>query len=244
MKTVLISGINGIIGKVLRSSLSNEYNVIGIDINGPFSQVIKRCNISDFAELSSVLASFSNVECIIHLAADHRVDASWESILNNNIIGTRNIYEAARNVGVKRIIFASSNHTTGGYEGIPPILHKSKTKKVITVLDPVRPDSDYGSSKVYGEAVARQYFELYKIESICLRIGSLLKDDDPTKDIRHRKTWLSHRDLTDLIAKSIEATSVKFGIYYGISANSDRFWDISEAQKELGYDPKDDASKL
>ncbi len=105
----------------------------------------------------------------------------------------------------------------------------------------MRPDSDYGSSKIFGEAVARQYFELCGIKSICLRLGGVLRSDDPTRDERDMKTWLSHRDSIQLVKKSL-LSDIGFGIYYGVSNNKGMFWDISNAREEIGYEPRDDAS--
>ena len=163
-------------------------------------------------------------------------------MLKNNIIGIKNVYECARIYNVKKVIFASSNHVTGGYERIPSKLHKEDRPRLIKVTDEIRPDSDYATSKVFGETIARQYFELYGIASICIRIGTVIEDDDPTKSERTMRTWLSHDDLLQLIRKSLLA-KVSFGIYYGVSNNKGRFWDISNAEKEIGYIPKDDASK-
>jgi len=162
----------------------------------------------------------------------------------HSILATRNVFEAAKERRVKRIVFASSNHVTGGYEGIPPTLHLSGNPRMVTTLDPIRPDSDYGTSKAFGEAVARQYHELYGIESVCLRIGTVLADNDPRKNKRFLKTWLSHDDLVQLVKKSICSENVKFGIYYGVSNNKGRFWDISNAEQELDFHPQDDASSL
>ena len=117
---------------------------------------------------------------------------------------------------------------------------------LIHVDMPPRPDSYYGISKLAGEGIASYYYDYFGIESVCLRIGTVLKDDDPTKDLRHRSTWLSHRDLLDLMRKSLTARGrfPGFGIYYGVSNNHDRFWDIQNAMDELGYEPKDDASSM
>jgi uronate dehydrogenase len=98
----------------------------------------------------------------------------------------------------ERVIFASSNHVTGAYEGIPPSLHSQVSPLLITTQHPIRPDGYYGVSKVFGEAIARMYYELHGLESVCLRIGWVLKDDDPTKNEQARRTWLSHRDLVQL----------------------------------------------
>jgi nucleoside-diphosphate-sugar epimerase len=188
-----------------------------------------------------VLQTASPLPYVIHLAADPRVNAEWPSVLTNNIIGTRNLYEAAKDKGIKRVIFASSNHVTGAYEGIPPSLHPQVSPVLITTQHLIRPDGYYGVSKVFGEAIARMYYELHGLESVCLRIGWVLKDDDPTKNEQARRIWLSHRDLVQLVKRSLLA-EVKFGIYYGVSNNKHRFWDISNAKEELGYEPEDDAS--
>jgi uronate dehydrogenase len=161
----------------------------------------------------------------------------------NNIDGTKNIFESARLHGVKRIIFASSNHTTGVYEGSPPDLHMKNDPDLITVGNPIRPDGFYGVSKVTGEALARMYYDLYGLESICLRIGSVLKDDDPRNNPRYLSTWLSHKDLVQLVTKSL-LSEIKFGIYYGVSNNKKRFWDISNAESDINYQPEDDASNI
>jgi hypothetical protein len=109
--------------------------------------------------------------------------------------------------------------------------------------DPIRPDSDYGAGKAWAEALAREYCELYGVSSMCLRIGSVLPDDDPRLNPRTMKTWLSHRDLSQLSRKCLQST-LGYGIYYGVSDNYGRFWDISNARSELGCNPQDDASRL
>ena len=188
-----------------------------------------------------VFEKIGKIDCIIHLAADSRIDADWKSVLKNNIIETKNVYECARIYGVKKVVFASSNHVTGGYENVFPKLYKLKIPPQIKVTDPIRPDSDYATSKVFGEAIARQYFELYGIHSICLRIGTVMEDNNPTKNERTMRTWSSHDDLIQLITKSI-LSEQPFGIYYGVSNNKGRFWDISNAETEIGYHSKDNAT--
>jgi nucleoside-diphosphate-sugar epimerase len=238
---LLITGSQGRIGTVLTKGLVDSFEVIGLDlIDSPGERTFK-VDVSDYEEMSNVLTNIIPLPYIVHLAADPKVRGSWESLLKNNIIGTKNVYVAAKEYGVKKVIFASSTHVTGAYEGFPPSLHKQHSPRLITVTDPVRPDSDYGTSKIFGEAIARQYYELYGIASVCLRIGTFLADDNPTKNERVRRTWVSHRDLIQLVKKSI-LSEVEFGIYYGVSNNKGRFWDISNAEEELGYCPGDDAS--
>ncbi len=241
---LLITGSGGRIGTILMTSLADIFELFGVDllIAKPFSNQF-RADISNFEEISNVLRVIAPIPYIVHLAGDPRIDADWQSVLVKNIIGTRNVYEAVKSFGVKRVIFASSNHVTGAYEGASSNSHTLGKPAHISIHDPIRPDSDYGTSKVFGEAVARQYYEVHGIESVCLRIGFVHSDNDPTKNDRLRSMWLSHKDLIQLIKKSI-FSDVKFGIYYGVSDNRNCFWDISNARDEIGYQPEDDASMV
>lgn len=239
---VAITGSQGRIGKIIMTGLSRDFNLWGLDRSSSDTDAQEyTADISDQETLSGVVREIhkasGGIDALVHLAADSRVDASWESVLRNNIIGTRNVYEAVRREGVKKVVFASTNHVTGGYEkdGTP--------QRMIRSSDPVRPNGYYATSKLLGEALARQYWELHEVRTVCLRIGSVLPDDDPTKSIRTMKTWLSHRDLVQLVRKSIEA-AVDFGIYYGVSDNTGRFWDKASAEAELGYSPADNADSF
>lgn len=230
---ILITGSKGLIGKILTERLSGHFDIYGLD-KGEDGDKYFQTDICNYEDLDSVLRKLEPVDCIVHLAGDSRVDADWESVLMNNIVGTRNLYECARRHGITKIVFASSTHVTGA----------CRTSRRITVRDPIRPDGDYGSSKAFGEIIARQYSDLYGIKSICLRIGWVISDDDPTKEEELAlKMWLSHRDLIDLITRSI-LSDIRFGVYYGVSNNRERFWHISDAEKDLGYKPKDDAYSL
>ena len=242
-QTALITGSEGIIGNILKRALSSKYTLLGLGRRKLNLDNYFQIDIADLKNLESVFNRMGKIDVLIHLAGDPHDDAPWESVLKSNIIGLRNIYEMAKRFSIPRVIFASSNHTTGYYEGIPRTLHKQQNPEMITMAHAVRPDGDYGSAKVYGEAVARQFYDLYGIESICLRIGTVRDHDDPTREERHMKTWLSHRDLIQLVQKAIEA-DVGFGIYYGVSNNTGRFWDISDAERDLGYIPQDNAALL
>ena len=141
---------------------------------------------------------------------------------------------------VQRVVFASSNHVTGLYESEQwSEAHPACIKHTV----PPRPDGYYGISKLCGEGIARYFSECHDVEAVCLRIGTVLKSDDPSKEARHRSTWLSKRDLTELVRRALLAgdTFGGFGIYYGVSNNARRFWDIENARNELGFEPRDDA---
>jgi nucleoside-diphosphate-sugar epimerase len=241
---LLITGIHGIIGTVLVNALQGRYKVYGLDRDGPFSERVVEADIADYQDLTRAVRQFLPLAAIVHLAGNPSVEASWESVLSANIIGTRNILEAARELQVPRVVFASSNHASGAYHGFDPSsgTFTEPGAPQIAPDDPVRPDSEYGVSKVFGEAMARYYSDRWGIQAICLRIGAVMEDDDPTRDPQNRRIWLSHRDLVQLVEKSL-STDIAFGIYFGISDNQGAFWDISNARADLGYEPVDDGSR-
>lgn len=242
-KKVLITGSSGLIGGILMRALADSYELSGLDLRqDPQNPNVFPADITQPDQVEAVFERIPSLEYVIHLAGDARVDADWQSAFQNNIGGTKNVYAAAQRHGVRRIVYASSNHATGAYEGFPPSLHSRERVGLITARDPVRPDGFYGVSKIAGEAIARMYYELHGVQSVCLRIGSVTRDDDPTANPRLRATWLSHRDLVQLVRCSLQA-DVEFGLYYGISNNRGRFWDISDAERDLDYHPQDDASQ-
>ena len=216
-------------------ALADSYDLWSLDVQGKASDRHVIVDIGDEAALRSAFESMPKCDAVIHLAADPRPGAPFDSVLHANLVGTHNLYECAREFHVPQVVFASTNRTMFMYEADEP--------EMLTVSDPVRPGSDYAASKVYGEALARHYWDKFGIRSTCIRIGSLVHPDDPTKDPRHRMTWLSHRDCAQLFKKALDS-NVDFGVYFGVSGNRDRFWDISNAEKELGYKPQDDASNM
>ena len=177
------------------------------------------------------------------------VETPWPDVLKNNISAAHNVYEAALQSGVKRIVFASSNHAVGLFENDEPYrsivagdyggLEPGKFKQVDNTV-PVRPDSDYGISKVFGEATGRYYSERFGLEVACLRIGTVNPHNSPVQSVRQMATWLSHRDLAQLVERCL-AAPLKFEIFYGVSNNTWRFWDIGYAAEKIGYEPQDNA---
>ena len=119
----------------------------GVDIIEEPAHNVFKADLSNYEEMEAVIENIQLPDVIVHLAGNSKVEASWESVLKNNIIATRNAYEVSKNYGVKRIVFASSSHVTGAYEGIPPKLHEKTGFDLIKTGDPIRPDSDYGPAK-------------------------------------------------------------------------------------------------
>ena len=234
-KKILITGAAGQIGSVLRVGLKDRYRLRLLSHNTvlPAEPHEEICTGS-ITDLSKMTEVSEGVDAVVHMAGNPWLDTAFEEVLHSNIVGTYTVFEACRKARVKRIVFASTNHVTGYYE----------IEGVYTTPDmPVRPDGYYGVSKVFGEALGRYYADAFGISVICLRIGTCRSEDAVInrKNDRILSTWLSLRDIVHLVRCSIEAESIKFGIYYGISNNTRAYWDIQNAREELVYDPQDNA---
>lgn len=249
IRNVLITGSNGLIGRTLAAAFSGKFNVTGFDVTQPRADNNVPTTVADGSDLDAIMPAFRGVDAVVHLAANAPVETPWPDVLKNNIATTHNVYEAARQNGVKRLVFASSNHAVGLFENDEPYksivagnysdLKPGKFQRVDNTV-PVRPDSDYGISKVFGEATGRYYSERFGLEVACLRIGTVNRINSPVQSVRHLATWLSHRDLIQLVEKSLTAP-LKFEIFYGVSNNTWRFWDIEHAASKIGYSPVDNA---
>ena len=246
-KKVLVTGMAGQIGGIIRRELGERYVLSGID------RVDVRAvpmTVADISNLNDIMPAFEGIDAVVHLGADPSPQASWESVLSNNLIGTRNVYEAARLFGVKRVVFASSNHAVGNYP-----LRQDPYKSVYDgrlgeirrpfpplTTDKLRPDSYYGVSKAFGESLGSYFHDEYGLSVICLRIGWVMTPDDPSFSPAALSLWLSHRDAAQLIQKSIDApVSVGFTVVNGESDNRLSIWDIETTKRILGYQPQDGA---
>lgn len=236
---------------------SGRYDVVGLARSeGPYTDVL-----TDTSDLNALVNAFTGADAVVHLAGSAAVDSSWEDVLESNIIGLRNVFEAARVAGVKRVVFSSSNHAVGMFEesNKPDLWEMNDTRRIDHTSE-ILPDSYYGVSKAYGEATARFYVECHGMEAVCLRIGSCTGSDKPASPnnlwnperdndpgireqrTRIRSTWLSDRDCVHLIERSIDA-DVTWALVYGISDNPHKIWDIDHAREVLGYNPQDSAPR-
>ncbi|MBO9308024.1 NAD(P)-dependent oxidoreductase [Thermomicrobium sp.] len=232
-RRVLITGAGGRIGQSLVNALRSRY-----DLRLHFHRVVPpeftafEHVVADIAQYTEVESMMRGIDAVVHLAADPRVTAPWESVLLNNIVGTYNVFEAARRCAVRKIVFASTNHVMGMYD-------RDRMWPVYSWLPP-RPDSLYGVSKAFGELLGRYYSDRFGMSVICLRIGWFLPE--PTDQIA-RWMWLSPRDCAQIMIRALE-TDLLYGVFYAISGNSSRHWDITDAMERLGYRPQDDAEQF
>jgi dTDP-4-dehydrorhamnose reductase len=232
VKTLLITGGAGRIGTAMRGLLGPRYRLRLVDqrpVEGP--GLDEEAVVADVTDLAALEPAMGGVDAVLHLAANPAVPATWDEVLGPNIRGTFAVYEAARRAGVPKLVFATTNHVMGFYnlQGQYPI----RTDQ------PIRPDSYYGVSKAFGEALARYYADAFGMSLICIRIGWFA--DRPT--VRQALgMWVSPRDLAQLFQLALE-TPIRFGIYNGVSNNSRREWDLSNARQDLGYAPVDDSEQ-
>lgn len=225
---LLLTGAAGGLGKVLRERLRPYADVLRLSdvatlapAQGSFEETVP-CNLADKSAVDALVAG---CDAIVHLGGVS-VERPFEEVLEANIKGVFHIYEAARKHGVKRVIFASSNHVIGFY----------KQTEHLDTHAMRRPDGYYGLSKSFGEDVAQFYFDRWDIETVSIRIGSSFPEP---ANRRMMSTWLSYADLTDLIERSLFTPDVGHLVVYGVSANRDVWWDNSVAAAKLGFVPKD-----
>jgi len=246
LRKVLVTGSGGLIGGALFRELGDRFEFTGLDV-GPAKDTDVQVKVGDLSDLDGVQRAFDGIDAVVHLGADSNQNAPWSSVLPNNLIATRNVFEASRVAGVKRVVYASSNHAvgmheldvpysrirTGDYSGldpdnIPQIDHRVQ----------IRPDGQYGISKAFGEATGAYYAENFGLEVACLRIGTVNSANRPM-EVRQLATWCSHRDVLQLIQRCLEVQPLQFDIFYGVSDNKWGFWDIDHARQVLGYAPQD-----
>ncbi len=238
LDTVLLTGAAGTLGRVLVPSLRGLCRRLVLSdlpaacaglsaapaSGGLAEVVVTPCDLADGAAVHALLAG---VQAVVHLGGVS-TEQPFDVIAPANLHGVFHLYDAARRQGTRRIVFASSNHVSGC----------RATGETVTPEHPPRPDGLYGVSKLFGEGLARLYWDRAGIESVCLRIGSALPRP---VDRRGLSTWLSWPDLARLVTASLTTPDVGFVVAYGISANTRRWWDTQAAWDRIGYVPQDDA---
>ncbi len=224
---VLLTGAAGGIGSRLRSLLPAHYDLVLTDLAPPADlRPDERFIAADLADAAAIERAVAGVDAVLHFGGQ-AVEAPWETILRSNIVGAYNLFEAASKQGVRRVVFASTNHVMGFYP---------RAQKVGTAAPPL-PDSRYGASKAFGEALGALYAHKHGISVFCIRIGNVA---DRPADERRLAIWLKPEDLVSLIRIGLEREGLVYEVVYGMSDNARSWWDNSRAA-ELGYKPEGQA---
>ncbi|MGB8381530.1 MAG: NAD(P)-dependent oxidoreductase [Dermatophilaceae bacterium] len=249
-RRIAITGGAGLVGTVLANGLREQFDVRIVDraASGGDLESIR----ADMTDPSAARTALADANALIDLAAIADAEILWPDVLGNNIPATSNALEAAKDVGIRRVIFASSNFITGSYDldepyrsilagqydGLDP-----NALPLISTEMPLRPDSPYAVGKAFGEAAGRYYADRHGMSVYALRIGTVNAENRPVKP-RHFAKWMSHRDLVALVAKCIEAPvpdEGRFSVFYGVSQNTWRIWDTQRAEKAVGFVASDNA---
>lgn len=229
---IALSGAAGNLGRILRTALPElGYKVRSAGGRTELRLLFPDEDImhGDLREPEVVDKLLDGIDVLVHMAGTS-VERPLAEIIENNLIALHAVYEGARRHHVKRIIFASSNHAFGMHP-VEHTLHQGTC---------YRPDGFYGLSKMWGEGMARMYWDKHGIESVCLRIGSA--SETPPANRRHLSTWLGVEDLIHLVQRAIEAPDVGYAEVWGVSANSRAYCDMSEPN-QIGYAPRQNAEQ-
>lgn len=244
-RKVLVTGMSGLIGQAFRQSCDTEFELSALN-RRPVDGVTT--TQADLADLDAIQPAFEDVDAVVHLAAVIHDGVGWDALLQTNVIGTRNVFEAAAKAGVKRVVYTSSGATVAGFEKTSPYRElvagegePLPAELLIREHMATRPANQYAATKVWGEAIARHYADNHGLEVICLRIGFANEEDRPMT-ARQMSVWNSQRDVVQAIrlALALEMTD-RFNCFFVTSDNQLGYRDLSLAREVLGYQPQDSA---
>ena len=246
VKKVLVTGMTGLIGGLLRQHLEARGSYELSALNRSALDGV-RCFQADVADAEAIKPAFAGQDVVVHLAAYLGSD-DWEGQLAGNVIGTYNVFEAARLAGVKRVVFASSGNVVRGFEQVAPYeaIAASRYDEVPRDFPRVTHDVTwasgiYGAAKVWGEALGRHFADAYDMSVLCVRIGMVRKEDRP-KLPRDYSIYLSHRDAVQILTQCIEAPDdLRYDVFLATSNNKWGYRDLEHARQVLGYSPQDSA---
>lgn len=262
VKTVLITGASGNLGTKLRNHLQGRYSLRLLDLDPKGDTEIIQADFGQWEERWA--ETFAGAEVVVHLAANPNPNMSWPEVIGSNIDGLINVFTVAARAGVKRLIYASSNHAMGRYKDIlePQILGMDTPPQPGTFYEingQARDSLPYGAAKLIGERLGKSYHEIYGMSVIAVRIGWVRHGDNAAAAVNQalatfdipdefktwlRLMWLSDRDFCQLFEACIRAdNSVGFTVVNGMSANSGMRWDLDHTRRVVGYAPQDDITR-
>lgn len=244
-RAILVTGLSGLIGGAVLEHLGKTYDLRGLSRRAVPGVP---CLQADIGNLEAITPAFAGVDTVVHLAAMAGASPPWEAVLHANVIGTYNVFEAARRAGVRRVVYASSGATVSGWEREAPYrdlvagrYQEAGAWPLMTPETPVRPAGLYGASKVWGECLARHYSDAHGFSAICIRIGHVVAEDRPLT-VRDFTVWCSRRDIARAIERAIEAPdAVRFEIVFVTSRNRWGYRDLARSKAAIGFEPLDAA---
>jgi len=249
MKKVLVTGMSGLIGGLLREHLEKLGNYELSALNRSEVEGIKT-HRADISDLESIKSAFVGVDVVVHLAA-YLGDDDFYNQLPVNVVGTYNVFEAARLAGVERIVYASSGSTIRGKEHYYPYkqIASGEYDQIVDEIpvvthEEIHPGGVYGAMKVWGEALGRHFSDEFDISILCVRIGSVTEGNKPAEP-RQKSIFLSHRDVCQILQLCLDAPKdLRYDIFLATSDNRWNYRDLTHAKDILGFVPVDSAEKM
>ncbi len=253
-KRVLITGASGNLGSKLSEHLRDRYDLILLDKDPRGNPNIVQADLSQWDP--AWVRHFDGVDAVVHLAANPTAYARWEELIGPNIDAVIYVFEACARNGVKRVVYASSNHVMGGYAELQnpywltPDLPPRPGLRYVAGGE-LRDSTAYGACKLFGERVGKCYADMHGLSVIAVRIGWVRKGENRPEDLPpergpwFRMMWLSNRDFCQLMERAIEADlSIRFAVVNGMSKNLGSRWDLTSTRELLGYEPQDDVTNI
>jgi nucleoside-diphosphate-sugar epimerase len=247
---VLVTGASGLIGGMVIRDLADQYIFSGLN-RRPVEGI--KSTQADIADLDAIRPAFAGIDMVVHMSAETKDLANWDKIIANSIVGTVNVFRAAQEAGVKRVVFGSSGGTMCGHERDDALpygrLAAGRYDEVqapwplLDTNDVPRADAPYAIAKLFGEHTGRWFSDVYDMSVLCIRLGAVLDTDAP-KLLRHFPGFLSQADCVQIVEKSLAAPmSLKFAVYDAISENKYRWRNTTYAKEVLGWKPTGSADK-
>lgn len=238
-RKVLVTGAAGNIGSYFAEHSHQHYDLRLMVRSKDDAEALKKFGeiaMGELSDLDRLKEICRGVDTVLHLAGNASPNATWDSVIRDNITGTYHTFVAAKSANVRRVIYASSIHAVSGY----------RADVQVKSSEPVNPGDLYGVSKCFGEALGRYMAEKEGLSAICLRIGAFQPDESAQSDkgVAMLDAWVSRRDLNQLIEKCIDVESLQFAIFHGLSDNRFKRLDISDARELVGYQPQDDLTDV
>lgn len=248
---VLVTGASGLIGQLVINRLGDRYDFSGLSrrpLDGiPYTQ-------ASVTDPGAVRAACTGMDTVLHLAAETQDYDDWDKVVDTTMGGTLNVFRAAQEAGVRRVVFASAGSTMLGYQFDPASVYAqladNKLQRMpddahmVLHTDPARPADFYSVGKLFGEHTGRLFSDRYGMSVLVIRVGAVLPDDKPTI-VRELPGYLSHRDLVSIIDKTLSAPeSLRYDIFHAVSDNARRWRDIDHSRKALGWKPLDSSDSF
>ena len=258
-KRILVIGMSGVVGGLVGRKLAQRHHVAAL--NRSRVEAVEWFG-ADITDLEAIRPAFEAVDTVINMATHQAAGGGSAAMaaddvagyIATNVVGAYNVYEAARQAGVKRVIFASAGASVFNYVTEEPFLSMAEARwndlpadvPRLNHLAPYRPNGVYGASKAWGEVLGRYYSDVHGMSVLCVRVGHVPHPPQTERDLSSYEAsiYCSHRDITQMFERCVDAPDdLRYDIFFACSNNRGLFRDIEHARRVVGYVPQDGIKK-